>query len=58
MSLCTGFSLEKMAVVWTSLESISGFDPSLEMTIPRYLKFQLLLNVKIAENNGIFRVKS
>ena len=33
------FSLERAAVVWAILERISGFDPSLEMTAPRYLKF-------------------
>ena len=33
------FSLEKAAVVWAILERISGFDTSLEMIAPRYLKF-------------------
>ena len=33
------FSLERDAVVWAILERISGFDPSLEMIAPRYLKF-------------------
>ena len=33
------FSLERAAVVWAILERISGFDPSLEMIAPRYLKF-------------------
>ena len=33
------FSLERAAVVWAIVERISGFDPSLEMIAPRYLKF-------------------
>ena len=33
------FSLETAAVVWAILERISGFDPSLEVIAPRYLKF-------------------
>ena len=33
------FSPERAAVVWAILERISGFDPSLEMVAPRYLKF-------------------
>ena len=33
------FSLERAAVVWAILERISGFEPSLEMTDHRYLKF-------------------
>ena len=33
------FSLESAAVVWANLERISGFDPSLEMIAPKYLKF-------------------
>ena len=33
------FSLERAAVVLAILERISGFDPSLEMIAPRYLKF-------------------
>ena len=33
------FSLERAAVVWAVLERISGFDPSLEMIAPKYLKF-------------------
>ena len=33
------FSLERAAVVWAILERISGFDPSLKMIAPRYLKF-------------------
>ena len=33
------FSLERATVVWAILERISGFDPSFEMTDPRYLKF-------------------
>ena len=33
------FSLEGTAVVWAILERITGFDPSLEMIAPRYLKF-------------------
>ena len=36
------FSLERAAVVWAILERISGFDPSLEMIAPRYLKFSPL----------------
>ena len=39
LSLHMIFSLEKAAVVWAILERISGFDPSLEMIAPRYLKF-------------------
>ena len=39
LSLHMIFSLERAAVVWAILERISGFDPSLEMTVPRYLKF-------------------
>ena len=33
------FSLERAAIVWAILERISGFDPSLGMITPRYLKF-------------------
>ena len=33
------FSLERAAVVWAILERMPGFDPSLEMIAPRYLKF-------------------
>ena len=33
------FSLERAAVVWAILEGITGFEPSLEMIAPRYLKF-------------------
>ena len=33
------FSLERADVVGAILERISGFDPSLEMITPRYLKF-------------------
>ena len=43
MSLHMIFSLERAAIVWVILERISGFDPSLEMIAPRYLKFSLLL---------------
>ena len=32
-------SQERATVVWAILERISGFDPSLEMVAPRYLKF-------------------
>ena len=39
LSLHMIFSLERAAVVWAILERISGFDPSSEMTAPRYLKF-------------------
>ena len=35
----TTHSLERAAIVWATLERISGFDPSLEMIAPRYLKF-------------------
>ena len=38
LSLHMIFSLERAAVVWAILERISGFDPSLEMIAPRYLK--------------------
>ena len=33
------FSLERTAVIWAIVERISGFEPSLEMIAPRYLKF-------------------
>ena len=33
------FSLGRATVVWAIVERISGFDPSLEMIAPRYLKF-------------------
>ena len=33
------FNLERAAVVWAVLERISGFDLSLEIIAPRYLKF-------------------
>ena len=39
LSLHMMFSLERAAVVWAILERISDFDPSLEMIVPRYLKF-------------------
>ena len=39
LTLHMTFSLERAAVVWAILERISGFDPSLEMIAPRYLKF-------------------
>ena len=39
LSLHMIFSLERAAVVWAILERISDFDPSLEMSAPRYLKF-------------------
>ena len=39
LSLHMIFSLERAAVVWTILERISGFEPSLEMFASRYLKF-------------------
>ena len=39
LSLHMIFSLEKAAIVWAILERILGFDPSLEMIAPRYLKF-------------------
>ena len=39
LSLHMIFSLERAAVVWAILERISGFDPLLETTAPRYLKF-------------------
>ena len=41
LSLHMIFSLERAAVVWATLERISGFDPSLEMFVPSY--FSLLL---------------
>ena len=42
------FSLKRAAaVVWAVLEKISGFDPSLEMTGPRYLKFSTVSTVMI-----------
>ena len=39
LSLYMIVSLERAAVVWAILERISGFDLSLEMIAPRYLKF-------------------
>ena len=33
------FSLERAAVVWAILDRILGYDTSLEMFAPRYLKF-------------------
>ena len=39
------FSLERAAVVWAILESISGFDLSLEMIAPKYLKFSTSSNL-------------
>ena len=39
LSLLMITSLERAAVVWVILERISGFDPSLEMIAPKYLKF-------------------
>ena len=39
LSLHMIFSLERPALVCAILERISGFDPSLEMIAPRYLKF-------------------
>ena len=39
LSLLMIFSLERAAVDWAILERISGFNPSLEMIAPRYLKF-------------------
>ena len=33
------FSLERAAVDWAIPERIPGFDPSLELTARRYLKF-------------------
>ena len=39
LTLHTILSLERAAVVWAILERILGFDPSLEMIAPRYLKF-------------------
>ena len=39
LSLHMIFSLERAAVVRVILERIPGFDPSLQMIVPRYLKF-------------------
>ena len=39
LSLNMIFSLERASIVSAILERISGFDPSLEMIAPRYLKF-------------------
>ena len=36
------FGLESAAVIWLILESILGFDPSLEVTDPRYMYFLVL----------------
>ena len=38
LSIQTGFSLANAAVVCSILESISGLEPSLDITEPRYLK--------------------
>ena len=40
------FSQERVAVVWAILERISGFDPSLEMLAPKYLKFSIPSNIR------------
>ena len=45
LSLHMIFSLERAAIVWTLLERTSGFDPSLEMIDPRYLKFSTASSV-------------
>ena len=47
LSLYMIFGIERTAVVWAILERISGFDPSLEMIDPRYLK------VKGSERKGL-----
>ena len=39
LSLHMIFTLGRAVVVWVILERISGFDPSLEMIAPSYLKF-------------------
>ena len=46
LSLHMIFSLERAAVVWAILERILGFDPSLEMIAPRYLKFSTSSSLK------------
>ena len=40
-----GLSLVRAAVVWAILDSISGFEPSSEITEPRYLKLETLPSV-------------
>ena len=56
------FSLESAAVVWAILERISGFDPSLEMIAPRYLKFStssslcLFILISVWNPFGLFAI--
>ena len=60
LSLHMIFSLERAAVVWAILERISGFDPSLEMIAPRYLKFSissslwLFILISLWKPSGLF----
>ena len=54
------FSLERPAAVWAILERMSGFDPSLEMIAPRYLKFStssslwLFILISLWKQFGLF----
>ena len=45
LSLHMIFSLERADAVWAILERIAGFNPSLEMISPRYLKFSVASNL-------------
>ena len=45
LSIQTGFSIVNAAVVCAILESISGLEPSLVITEPRYLKLATVSNV-------------
>ena len=47
ISLHMIFSLERADVVRALLERISGFDPSLEMIAPRYLKFSFSSSLRL-----------
>ena len=61
LSLHICFSLERAAVVWAILESVSGLDPSLEMIDPRYLKlfftsssFWPFILISLWKQSGLF----
>ena len=54
LSLHMDFSLERAAVVWAILERISGFDPSLAMIAPRYLKFSTFILISLWKPFGLF----
>ena len=48
LSLHRIFSLERAAIAWAILERISGFDPSLEMIVPR--SFEINDNILKIQN--------